>query len=356
MSKERSGRASTESRVATRAASNGKATNDDPAVARYPREELVRMLEQMQLIRHFEERAAEQYTKARIGGYIHLNVGEEGTVVGSVAALRPTDYLIGSYRTHGHALARGTDPGMVMAELFGRESGTSKGRGGSMHLFDWERRFLGGYGIVGGHLPIAAGLGLAIDYLGGDEAVMCVFGEGATNIGAFHESLNVAKLWGLPVVWVCANNQYAMGHSVEMDSAVTEIYRKAAGYDMPGERVDGMDVLAVRQACEAALERARRERLPSLVECVTYRYRGHSMADQRKYRTEDEIQAWRERDPINWLERRLSQARLLEDKEARQIEARAVEVAEQAVQFAEQSPDPDVADLRKYVYADDAES
>jgi pyruvate dehydrogenase E1 component alpha subunit len=356
MSKERSGRASTESRVATKASANGKAASDDPGVARYPREQLVAMLEQMQLIRHFEERAAEQYTKARIGGYIHLNVGEEGTVVGSVSALRPTDYLIGSYRTHGHTLARGTDPGMVMAELFGRESGTSKGRGGSMHLFDWERRFLGGYGIVGGHLPIAAGLGLAIDYLGGDEAVMCVFGEGATNIGAFHESLNIAKLWGLPVVWVCANNQYAMGHSVEMDSSVTEIYRKAAGYDMPGERVDGMDVLAVRQACEAALERARRERLPSLVECVTYRYRGHSMADQRKYRTEDEIQTWRERDPINWLERRLKIAGLLEDKQAEQIEARAVEIAEQAVQFAEKSPDPDVADLAKYVYADEAGS
>ena len=356
MSKERSGRASTQSRVAPRSSANGKAGTDDPRVARYPREQLVQMLEQMQLIRHFEERAAEQYTKAKIGGYIHLNVGEEATVVGSVSALRPTDYLIGSYRTHGHALARGTDPGMVMAELFGRESGTSKGRGGSMHLFDWERRFLGGYGIVGGHLPIAAGLGLAIDYLGRDEAVMCVFGEGATNIGAFHESLNVAKLWGLPIVWVCANNQYAMGHSVEMDSAVTEIYRKAAAYDMPGERVDGMDVLAVRQACEAALERARRERLPSLVECVTYRYRGHSMADQRKYRTEDEIQQWRERDPINWLERRLQDAHLLDEDEARKIEAHAVEIADQAVQFAEQSPDPDVADLAKYVYADEAES
>jgi pyruvate dehydrogenase E1 component alpha subunit len=355
MSKERSGRASTQSRVAPKAAENGRAS-EDPLVGRYPRKQLVQMLEQMQLIRHFEERAAEQYTKARIGGYIHLNVGEEATVVGSVAALRKTDYLIGSYRTHGHALARGTDPGAVMAELFGREAGTSKGRGGSMHLFDWENRFLGGYGIVGGHLPIAAGLGLAIDYLGGDEAVMCVFGEGATNIGAFHESLNIAKLWGLPVVWVCANNQYAMGHSVEMDSSVTEIYRKAAGYDMPGERVDGMDVLAVRQACEAALERARRERLPSLVECVTYRYRGHSMADQRKYRTEDEIQQWRERDPISWLERRLMQAGMLEEDEAKKIEQHATDVAEKAVKFADESPDPDVADLARYVYSDETGS
>src|SRR5436190_7782632 len=311
MPKERAGRATTQTRPATRVRENGR--GGDAALRRYEHADLVRMLGQMQAIRHFEERAAEQYTKARIGGYIHLNVGEEATVVGSVAALRTTDYLIGSYRTHGHALARGTDPGAVMAELFGRESGTSKGRGGSMHLFDWKNRFLGGYGIVGGHLPIAAGLGLAIDYLGGDEAVLCVFGEGATNIGAFHESLNVAKLWGLPVVWLCANNQYAMGHSVAMDSSITEIYRKAKAYDMPGERVDGMDVLAVRQVCEAALERARRERLPSLIECFTYRYRGHSMADQRKYRTEDEIQMWRERDPINWMERRLLQAGVLDE-------------------------------------------
>ncbi|HZR00595.1 MAG TPA: pyruvate dehydrogenase (acetyl-transferring) E1 component subunit alpha [Chloroflexota bacterium] len=353
MSKERSGRASIQSRPATDVVENER--SDDPGVARYPRDQLIAMLAQMQLIRHFEERAAEQYTKARIGGYIHLNVGEEATVVGSVAALRPTDYLIGSYRTHGHALARGTDPRAVMAELFGREAGTSKGRGGSMHLFDKKHRFLGGYGIVGGHLPIAAGLGLAIDYLGGDEAVMCVFGEGATNIGAFHESLNVAKLWGLPVVWVCANNQYAMGHSVAMDSAVTEIHRKACAYDMPGERVDGMDVLAVRQACEAALERARRERLPSLVECVTYRYRGHSMADQRKYRTEDEVRAWRERDPINWFERRLIAAKLLDENEAKRIEREADEKAAAAVDFAEHAPDPDPADLGKYVYASDEE-
>lgn len=325
----------------------------DPAVARYTRAQHLRMLEQMQVIRHFEERAAEQYTRARIGGYIHLNVGEEATVVGAVAALRETDYLIGSYRTHGHALARGTEPGKVMAELFGRETGTSRGRGGSMHLFDGPRRFFGGYGIVGGHLPLATGLALAIDYLDGDEAVMCVFGEGATNIGAFHESLNAAKLWGLPVVWLCANNLYAMGHSVSMDSAVTEIHRKALGYEMPGEKVDGMDVLAVRQACEAALERARRERLPSLVECATYRYRGHSMADQRKYRTEDEIQAWRQRDPIDSFERRLLEAELIDDETAEHIEQRAIAVAAEAVAFAEESADPDPAELGRYVYAED---
>jgi pyruvate dehydrogenase E1 component alpha subunit len=351
MAKERAQRSSVQARPANGVAEK-EAGSADPAVARYDRAEHVRMLELMQLIRHFEEKAAEQYTRARIGGYIHLNVGEEASVVGAVAALRETDYVIGSYRTHGHALARGTEPGRVMAELFGRETGTSRGRGGSMHLFDGPRRFFGGYGIVGGHLPLAAGIGLAIDYLERDEAVMCVFGEGATNIGAFHESLNVSKLWGLPIVWVCANNQYAMGHSVAMDSAVTDIYRKAMAYDMPAERVDGMDVLAVRQACEGALERARRERLPSLVECFTYRYRGHSMADQRKYRTEDEIKSWRERDPIHWYQRRLVGAGLLTEKQGEETERRAIELANEASEFAENSPDPDVADLGRYVYAD----
>jgi pyruvate dehydrogenase E1 component alpha subunit len=354
MAKERAQRSSVQTRPTNGIAAK-EARSADPAVARYKPAEHLRMLEQMQLIRHFEEKAAEQYTRARIGGYIHLNVGEEASVVGAVAALRESDYLIGSYRTHGHALARGTEPGRVMAELYGRETGTSRGRGGSMHLFDARRRFLGGYGIVGGHLPIAAGIGLAIDYLERDEAVMCVFGEGATNIGAFHESLNVAKLWGLPIVWVCANNQYAMGHSVAMDSAVTDIYRKAVAYDMPGERVDGMDVLAVRQVCEVALERARRERLPSLVECFTYRYRGHSMADQRKYRTEDEIKSWRERDPIDWYQRRLIEAGVLGEKQVEQIGQRAIKIAAEAAEYAENSPEPEVADLGRYVYGDEAE-
>ncbi|HEY3111447.1 MAG TPA: pyruvate dehydrogenase (acetyl-transferring) E1 component subunit alpha [Chloroflexota bacterium] len=354
MAKERAQRSSVQARPTNGIAAKA-ARSADPAVARYKPAEHLRLLEQMELIRHFEEKAAEQYTRARIGGYIHLNVGEEASVVGAVAALRESDYLIGSYRTHGHALARGSEPGRVMAELYGRETGTSRGRGGSMHLFDAPRRFLGGYGIVGGHLPLAAGIGLAIDYLERDEAVMCVFGEGATNIGAFHESLNIGKLWGLPIVWVCANNQYAMGHSVAMDSAVTDIYRKAMAYDMPGERVDGMDVLAVRQVCEAALERARRERLPSLVECFTYRYRGHSMADQRKYRTEDEIKSWRERDPIDWYRRRLIGAGVLSEKQAEQIEQRAAQIAAEAAEYAENSPEPEVGDLGRYVYGDEAE-
>jgi pyruvate dehydrogenase E1 component alpha subunit len=325
----------------------------EAALGRYGRKELVRMLESMQLIRHFEERAAEQYTRARVGGYIHLNVGEEASVVGAILAMKKGDYFLASYRSHGHALALGTDPGAVMAELFGRETGTSRGRGGSMHLVDVSRGFMGGYGIVGGQLPLAVGLGFAIDYRGEDGAVVCQFGEGATNIGAFHESLNAAKLWNLPVVWLCTNNLYAMGHSIEMDSAVSEMHRKAAAYDMPAERVDGMDVVAVRRAVEAALERARRERLPSLLELVTYRYRGHSMADAARYRTEDEVRRWRERDPIDWFQKRLVDAGVIDEARAEEIEAAAVAAAEKAVEFAESSPDPKVEELGRYVYADE---
>ena len=325
----------------------------EKALGRYKRDELVRMLESMQLIRHFEERAAEQYTRARVGGYIHLNVGEEASVVGAMLAMKKGDYFLASYRSHGHALALGTDPGAVMAELFGREGGTSKGRGGSMHLVDVERGFMGGYGIVGGQLPLAVGIAFAIDYRDEPGAVICQFGEGATNIGAFHESLNAAKLWNLPVVWLCTNNLYAMGHSIEMDSAVSEMHRKALAYDMPGERVDGMDVIAVRHAVEAALERARRERLPSLLELVTYRYRGHSMADAAKYRTEDEVRRWRERDPIDWYQKRLLDSGVIDEERAKEIEARAVEAAQKAVEFAESSPDPDPADLARYVYSEE---
>ncbi|HEV8634704.1 MAG TPA: pyruvate dehydrogenase (acetyl-transferring) E1 component subunit alpha [Chloroflexota bacterium] len=356
MPKERgsaNGRGSGSARVADKELAVASATAADPPLGRYDRAELLRMLAQMQLIRHFEERAAEQYTRAKVGGYIHLNVGEEATVVGAIAALRPGDYFLASYRSHGHALSMGTDPGAVMAELFGRETGTSRGRGGSMHLVDVERGFLGGYGIVGGQLPVAVGVAFAVDYRGTPAAVMCQFGEGATNIGAFHESLNAARLWHLPVVWFCTNNLYAMGHSVEMDSAVTEIYRKAVAYDIPGERVDGMDVLAVRQVCEVALERARRERMPTLIEAVTYRYRGHSMADAGRYRTDDEVRRWRERDPITWFEKRLVDAGLLDEETAAGIEQRAIEAAQQAVEFAEHSPEPDADDLGLYVYADE---
>ncbi|MFN8534212.1 MAG: pyruvate dehydrogenase (acetyl-transferring) E1 component subunit alpha [Dehalococcoidia bacterium] len=315
------------------------------------REQLHQYLFQMLLIREFEEKVGEQYTRAKIGGYCHLNIGEEATIVGAFSAIRPGDYIFTSYREHGHALARGVDPGAIMAELYGKVGGTSKGRGGSMHIFDLETRFLGGYGIVGGHLPLAVGAGLAIDYKGGDEVVLCIFGEGATNIGAFHESLNLAKIWRLPIVWLCVNNHYAMGSPEHKDSAAEFLYRKALAYDMVGEQVNGMDVLAVRQATLDAVRRAREEREPVLLEADTYRFKGHSMADPGRYRTEDEVRSWMARDPIAAFKARLTDAGLLSAEDFDLMLARVAEIVQHSVDFAEASPLPEVSTLYEYVYA-----
>ena len=244
--------------------------------------------------------------KAKIGGFMHLAIGEEATIVGTVAAMRDEDYLLSTYREHGQVIARGTDPNVVMAELFGREGGTSRGRGGSMHLFDPERRFLGGYGIVGGNLPLAAGVALASDYKGEDSVTVCMFGDGASNQGTFGETMNIAALWKLPIVFVVVNNQYGMGTAIHRHSAVTDLSQKASCLGVPGERVDGMDVLAVREVMAEHLRRAREEREPTLVEALTYRFRGHSAADPEVYRSKEEVAQWRERDPI------LSYMKLLE--------------------------------------------
>ncbi len=318
------------------------------------KDELLELYHRMLLIRRFEEKVGEMYTRAKMGGYVHLNIGEEATVVGAVSALGPQDYLFTSYREHGHALARGTDPKLVMAELYGKVTGTSRGRGGSMHLFDKERRFYGGYAIVAGQLPLAVGTALAADYRGTDEVTLCMFGEGATNIGAFHESLNLAKIWHLPVVFFCVNNQYGMGTAVARASAVADIYRKAAAYDMVGEQVNGMDVLAVREATQRALRRAREDREPTLLESITYRYRGHSMADPARYRSEEEVRRWRERDPIANFQRRLLAAEVLNDEAVRALEEQVEREVQEAVDFAEESPEPDPAsELMRYVYADE---
>ena len=237
----------------------------------------------MQLIRHFEERAQEMYMKAKIGGFLHLAIGEEATIVG-VTSVLGQDYLISTYREHGQAIGRGTDPKVVMAELFGKVTGTSKGRGGSMHLFDAERRFMGGYGIVGGNLPIAAGLALASDYRGEDAVTLCMFGDGASNQGTFGETMNLAALWKLPVVFMVVNNQYGMGTALSRHSAVTDLSSKAECLGVPGERVDGMDVIAVRECVAEHLRIAREDRQPTLVESLTYRFRGHSAADPEVYR------------------------------------------------------------------------
>src|SRR5919202_1428558 len=246
----------------------------------------------MVLIRRFEERAGEMYAKAKIGGFLHLAIGEEATIIGSVRALRDTDYLISTYRSHCHALARGTSPNAVMAELFGREDGCSRGRGGSMHMFDLERRFMGGYGIVGGNLPIGAGHALASDYAGADDVTLCVFGDGASNQGTFGETLNLAALWRLPIVFMVTNNQFGMGTALERHSAQTDLHRRGDGYGVPGMRCDGMDVVETHEVMREAIGRVRDERQPLLVEAITYRFRGHSMADPEEYRTKEQVEEW----------------------------------------------------------------
>lgn len=310
---------------------------------------------QMALIRSFELRAAEMYTRAKIGGYCHLNLGEEATVVGLMAALRPTDYLFTTYREHGYALARGADPGRVMAELFGRVTGLSGGRGGSMHLYDPGIRLLGGYGVVGGQLPPATGAALALTYRGEPgpdaEAVMCLLGDGTTNIGAFHESLNLAAVWRLPIVYVIVNNLLGMGTPVEKASGEPELYRRGCAYRIPGERVDGNDVLAVRDAARAALERARTERQPMLLEAVSYRLRGHSVVDPARYRPPEEAERLRALDPLPAFRARLVADGVLEEKAADRIDEEAEQQVAAAIDFADHSPAPEPAALFDYVYA-----
>jgi pyruvate dehydrogenase E1 component alpha subunit len=314
----------------------------------------VAVLERMLLIRRFEERAGEMYAKAKIGGFLHLCIGEEATIVGAVNAMRESDYLMSTYREHGQALARGTPPEKVMAELFGRVDGVSKGRGGSMHLFDFERRFLGGYGIVGGNLPLATGVGLACDYMGTEDAIVCMFGDGASNQGTFGESMNLAALWKLPVVFMVINNQFGMGTALERHSAVTDLSKKAEGYGVPGSRCDGMDVLDVHSSIGEALRKAREERQPQLVEAVTYRFRGHSMADPEEYRTKDEVEEWRKRDPINAFKSRLVEEGVIGDEDFEKLNKRAMARVDEATEFADDSAFPDLDSLYDdiYVYGD----
>ena len=308
----------------------------------------------MMLIRRFEERAGEMYARARIGGFLHLSIGEEATIVGSARALRASDYLISTYRSHGHALVRGTPPENVMAELFGRVDGCSHGRGGSMHMFDLSRRFMGGYGIVGGNLPIAAGIALASDYQGTEDVTLCTFGDGASNQGTFGETLNLAALWKLPVVFMVTNNQFGMGTALGRHSAVTDLQRKGESLGVPGMRCDGMDVLDTHAVLAEAVEQVRAERRPLLVEAVTYRFRGHSMADPEQYRTKEEVALWRERDPIATFGVRLLGEGVLEQAELERLDADAVAAVDAAVAFAEASPFPAPESLYDDVYVLDS--
>ena len=329
--------------------SDGKAKG--AAKAKLPDETTSReLLSQMVLIRRFEEEAGRQYQRAKAGGFLHLAIGEEATIVGTTSVMRDEDYLIGTYRTHGHAIARGTEPKRVMAELFGRVDGTSGGRGGSMHIFDREHRFMGGYGIVGGNLPIAAGLALASEYKGEDAVTVCMFGDGASNTGNFGETMNLAALWKLPIFFLVENNLYGMGTSVERHSAQTDLSKKAEGYGIPGTRIDGMDVLAVRESVAAGLRLAREEQRPTLLEAFTYRYRGHSAADPEVYREKEEVEEWQRKDPIETFAARLMKEKVLSGKEVEEIREEADRTVLDAVEFADNSPEPPLDSLYDHLY------
>jgi pyruvate dehydrogenase E1 component alpha subunit len=314
------------------------------------REQLIDFYRKMLLIRRFEERVARGYTQALIGGYCHLNLGEEAAVVGLLSAVRASDYLFTNYREHGYAITRGIDPNRVMAELYGRVDGVSKGWGGSMHMFDVTQRLLGGYGIVGGQIPLATGAALAIDYRGGDEIVLCTMGDGTTNIGAFHESLNIAALWNLPIVYVIINNQLGMGTTVEKASAEPELYKRGSAYRMASERVDGLDPVAVAEAAQRAIELARGGE-PFLLEVVTERLRGHSVVDPAKYRSTEEIAELKEHDPVHAFAARLVEEGLLDVDALAKIDDEVTARVAEAVAFAESSAFPDVFTLFDYTYA-----
>jgi pyruvate dehydrogenase E1 component alpha subunit len=313
-----------------------------------------RLLTQMSLIRRFEEKAAEMYSLGKIGGFLHLYIGQEAVAVGAISAVRADDYAIASYREHGHCLAKGSDPRRVMAELFGRRDGLSKGKGGSMHLFDKSVNFLGGHGIVAAHLPLATGAAFAIKYQGGDQVVLCFFGDGAVPEGEFHEAMNLASLWKLPVIFICENNRYAMGTAIHRALAQTEIWRYAEHYAMAAEAVDGMDVLAVRDCVGRAVERARRDRAPALIEARTYRFRGHSMRDPAGavYRTREEVDREKLRDPIEIFSQRCVREGVITEADLRIAEKSINELVDEAVAFADASPEPPAEWLLTDVYKD----
>jgi pyruvate dehydrogenase E1 component alpha subunit len=299
------------------------------------------LLYSMLLQRRFEERCAEMYAIGRIGGFCHLYIGQEAVSTGIISLLRPDDYIITTYRDHGQALARGMTPRAVMAELFGRQDGCAKGKGGSMHMFDKQLGFLGGHGIVGGHVPIAAGVGFAIRYRGGDQVIACFMGESVVNTGAFHEALNMAALWKLPCVFIIENNRYGMGTALERASSIHDIYKRGASYDMPREVVDGQDVLAVRKATAEAIERARKESMPTLLEVRTYRFMGHSMSDavSGTYRTKEELEQYLKRDPIALHRQRMEDAGEITAAEVAAMDDEIKKLVQDSIDFAEASPE-----------------
>jgi pyruvate dehydrogenase E1 component alpha subunit len=315
------------------------------------KDELLDLYRQMMLIRRFEERSAEQYAYGKIGGFLHLYIGEEAVAVGAIKAMGPNDHLVTHYRDHGYALAIGADPGAVMAELFGKATGTTKGRGGSMHLTHIERNFWGGYAIVSGHIPMATGLGLALQYQEIDGVAVCIFGDGATNAGAFHEALNMAAVWKAPVVFLCENNLYAMGTAYEYISAVPQMATKALAYGMEAATVDGQDVLVMYEAMQRAIAHCKAGKGPYFLEAMTYRFRGHSMADPETYRDKDEVEQRRGQDPIDLFRQQLLDAGTAEQADFEAIDQQVEEVVERAIEFADNSPAPEPSTIHEFVYA-----
>jgi len=309
------------------------------------------MYSDMLWIRRFEETAARIYAQGKFGGFCHLYIGQEAVGTGCIYALKEKDYIISTYRDHGHALVRGLDPGALMAELLGKQTGIVKGKGGSMHFFDKNKNFLGGHGIVGGHVALASGVGWAIKYKKLDSVVLCFFGEGAANIGAFHEGLNLAALWKLPVVFVCENNHYSMGTPEYRALSVPDVSIRAVAYNMERDKFDGDDVLYVYKKMQTYIEKARSGEGPSLIEISTYRFRGHSMSDPAKYRSPEEVEIWKRRDPLIRA-RKMLEFNGVEEKEFARIESEVRGIVEDALKFAEESPEPPPSELYTDVYAE----
>ncbi|HEV7698915.1 MAG TPA: pyruvate dehydrogenase (acetyl-transferring) E1 component subunit alpha [Pyrinomonadaceae bacterium] len=315
------------------------------AIKKTDKKLLRQMLYEMVLGRHFEEKCAEVYRMGKIGGFCHLYIGQEAIGVGSMMTLEPTDMVITAYRDHVQAMIKGITPEAVMAELYGKAGGCVGGKGGSMHMFSKELGFYGGHGIVGGQIGVGTGMGYAAKYKNSGQVVICFFGEAAVNQGIFHESLNMAQLWKLPVIYICENNQYGMGTSQERAMSTRNIAKKADAFEMANEFVDGMDVMAVRDASLRAIDRARNHSLPTLLEIRAYRYMGHSMSDPGNYRTRDEILKYQERDPIVLFKNSLKDSKVLSDKDFDEIETESRAAVERAVKFAEESPLPDESEL-----------
>jgi pyruvate dehydrogenase E1 component alpha subunit len=320
------------------------------AIKRSDKKVLREMLYQMVLGRHFEEKCAEVYRMGKIGGFCHLYIGQEAIGVGAIMALKPTDMVITAYRDHVQAMVKGIAPEAVMAELYGKAGGVVGGKGGSMHMFSKEHEFYGGHGIVGSQIGVGTGMAYAAKYKKSGQVVLCFFGEAAVNQGIFHESLNMAQLWKLPCIYICENNQYGMGTSQQRAMSTRNIAKKADAFEMANEFVDGMDVMAVRDATLRAIERARNDSLPTLLEIRAYRFMGHSMSDPGNYRTREEIAKYQERDPIVLFKNSLKEAKVLNDKDFEKIEKEAVEVVERAVRCADESPLPDDSELFTDVY------